>query len=114
MTAGFIIGGSTAKTVLIRAIGPGLATVGVPSGYLADPQLTLYDGNSVVITTNNDWGGDQTFTAAALRAGSFAIADTASKDAMILITLAPAKYTATASAVAGTSGLAIVEVYEVP
>jgi hypothetical protein len=51
MTAGFIIGGSTAKTVLIRAIGPGLANVGIGSGYLADPQLTLYDGNSTVITS---------------------------------------------------------------
>ncbi len=113
MTAGFVIGGSTAKTVLIRAIGPGLAAF-VPTGFLADPQLTLYDGNSAVITSNNDWGGDQAFTAAALRAGSFAISDTASKDAMILITLAPGMYTATASAAAGTSGVAIVEVYEVP
>lgn len=114
MTAGFIIGGSTAKTVLIRAIGPGLASVGVTSGYLADPQLTLYDGNSAVITSNNDWGGDAAFATAAQRSGSFAIADPASKDAMILVTLAPGKYTATASAASGTAGLAIVEVYEVP
>lgn len=113
MTAGFVIGGSTAKTVLIRAIGPGLAAF-VPTGFLADPQLTLYDGNSAVITSNNDWGGDQAFKAAALRAGSFAISDAASKDAIILITLTPGNYTATASAAAGTAGLAIVEVYEVP
>ena len=49
LTLGFTIGGSTAKTVLIRAIGPGLAAVGVTSGTLGDPQLTLFNSGSVAV-----------------------------------------------------------------
>lgn len=114
LTAGFVIGGATAKTVLIRAIGPGLAAVGVASGFLADPQLTLFDGASVAIRSNNNWGGDAALTAAATRAGAFLIANGASQDAMILITLPPGNYTATASGVGGAGGLALIEIYEVP
>ena len=55
LTLGFTIGGSTAKTVLIRAIGPGLAAVGIPvASSLGDPQLTLFNSSSVVIGGNND------------------------------------------------------------
>ena len=50
---------------------------------------------------------------AARAVGAFAIGGTASKDAIILATLAPGNYTAQVSAV-GTGGTAIVEVYEVP
>jgi len=114
LTLGFTVGGSTARTVLIRAIGPGLAGIGVTNGTLVDPQLTLYNSNSVAIAANNDWGGDPQISAAANRVGAFAIANPASKDAMLLITLASGGYTAKASGADGGGGLAIVEVYEVP
>ena len=41
LVAGFVIGGSTSKTVLIRASGPALGAFGL-SGTLADPQLQLF------------------------------------------------------------------------
>lgn len=116
MTLGFTIGGSTAKTVLIRAIGPslGLPPFGI-AGAMADPQLTLYDSTSTIIAANDNWGGDPQLTAAGARAGAFAILGGAtSKDSALLITLPPGGYTATASGVGGIGGLAIVEVYEVP
>jgi hypothetical protein len=115
LTAGFVIGGSTAKTVLIRVIGPalGLAPFNL-GGAMADPQLTLYDSGSNAIAANNDWGGDPALTAAATRAGAFTVSDPASKDAMLLITLAPGSYTVTGRGAGGTGGTAIVEVYEVP
>ena len=115
LTAGFFVGGATAKTVLIRAIGPGLAGVGVTSGAMPDPQLTLFSGQTV-IATNNDWGGDPQLTTAGNRVGAFAIANGASKDAMLLVTLAAgSSYTAQVSPATGTAGgTAIVEVYEVP
>ena len=50
---GFILQGSTPKTVLIRAVGPTLASSGV-SGVLANPKLDLYSG-STVIDSNDDW-----------------------------------------------------------
>lgn len=114
LTLGFTIGGSTAKTVLIRAIGPGLAVVGLTSGTLGDPQLTLFNSASVAIATNNDWAGDPAFVSSMTRVNAFAGFSTASKDAMLVLTLPPGGYTAMAAGNNGTSGLAIVEVYEVP
>ncbi|MSU22952.1 MAG: hypothetical protein EXS32_03925 [Opitutus sp.] len=114
LTLGFTIGGSTAKTVLIRAVGPGLAAVSVTSGTLGDPQLTLFNSASVSIATNDDWGADVQLTAAGSRVGAFRIGDAPSKDAMLLITLPAGGYTARATGGGNTSGLAIVEVYEVP
>ena len=115
LTLGFTIGGATAKTVLIRAIGPalGLAPFNI-QGAMADPQLTLFNSSSVSIATNNDWGGDTQLTAAGTSVGAFAISNGTSRDAMLLRTLPPGGYTATASGVGNAGGLAIVEVYEVP
>lgn len=115
LTLGFTIGGSTPKTVLIRAIGPalGLPPFGI-GGAMTDPQLTLFNSSSVAIKTNDNWGGDPQVVAAIAATGAFPVANTASKDAMLVATLAPGGYTATASGVGGLGGFTIVEVYEVP
>jgi hypothetical protein len=118
LTAGFVVGGSTAKTVLIRVIGPGIA---VPpfnvGGAMTDPQLTLFkvvNGSSVQIASNDNWGGDAQISSVANSIGAFGIQNTQSKDAMLLVTLAPGNYSAEATGVGGTGGNVIVEVYEVP
>ena len=55
LTAGFVIGGgSTPVRVLIRVAGPGLAQFGV-GGTVVDPQLALFNAQSVQIAANNDW-----------------------------------------------------------
>ena len=54
LIAGFIIGGTQAKQVVVRAIGPSLATSGI-SQPLADPTLELHDANGVLIQSNNNW-----------------------------------------------------------
>jgi len=112
LTAGFVIAGSTAKTVLVRAIGPGLAQFGVP-GLMADPRLELFNSSSVPIAANDNWGGDPQLTQAGTRVGAFVVTPTTSADAMLLITLAPGSYTAEVRGVTG-GGNALVEVYEVP
>jgi hypothetical protein len=112
LTAGFVIGGSTAKTVLVRVIGPALTAFGV-GGAMADPKLDLFSG-STVIASNDNWGGDAQIAAAAKAVGAFEITNAASKDAILFITLAPGGYTVQATGVNGTSGAALVEVYEVP
>ena len=98
--------------MLIRAIGPGLAVFGVPET-MPDPELKLYGAGSTVIAANDNWGGAAQLTTAGAGVGAFAIADPSSNDAMLLITLAPGKYTAEVSG-KRAGGAALVEVYEVP
>ena len=115
LIAGFVIGGSTSKTVLIRASGPALAAFGV-AGVLPDPQLTLLHG-STVLATNGGWAGDGEIAATAASVGAFAWSDPASKDSALLVTLPPGAYTAQVSGAAGTAGdtgVSLVEVYDVP
>jgi len=112
LTAGFVVGGNTAKTVLVRAIGPGLAQFGV-NGAMSDPKLALFDGAAVKIAENDNWGGDPKFTAVGNSVGAFAITTLDSKDAMILVTVAPGNYSAQVSGT-GSGGVGLVEVYEVP
>ncbi len=120
LIAGFVIGGSTSKTVLIRASGPALAQFGV-TGTLADPQLKLYrsnsDGSSTFLQSNNGWGGDAAIRATAPSVGAFAWNNSSSNDSALLVTLPPGGYTVQVAGAAGTSGdtgVALVEVYDVP
>jgi hypothetical protein len=111
LSAGFVIGGNASQSVLIRAIGPTLGSFGV-GGTIADPQLALFSGTNK-IGENNDWGGTAALAAAFVQVGAFAL-PAASKDAAILVTLAPGNYSVQVTGVGGTSGVALVEVYEVP
>ena len=116
LTVGFYVGGTSSKTVLIRAIGPtlGLAPFNIPAT-MPDPQLTLFNSAQVAIAANNDWGGDPVLVNTAGRVGGFGVTNPASKDAILMITLSPGSYTVEVSPAAGTpGGTAIVEVYEVP
>ncbi|MBS0662125.1 MAG: immunoglobulin domain-containing protein, partial [Verrucomicrobia bacterium] len=112
MIAGFVVSGNVPKRVLIRAIGPTLGGYGV-TGTLADPLLKLYQGDTV-IATNDDWGSVGTVASdAASQVGAFPLG-AGSKDAALLLTLAPGVYSAQVSGVGGTTGVALIEVYEVP
>jgi hypothetical protein len=112
LTMGFVVGGSTSQTVLVRAIGPtlGAAPFNI-AGVVADPQLALFSGQTK-INENNDWGGTAALTAAFTQVGAFAL-PAASRDAAILATLEPGSYTVQVTGVNATSGTAIIEVYEV-
>jgi hypothetical protein len=113
---GIIIGGSGSKQVLVRASGPALITLGV-AGTLAQPQLSLYSG-STVIAQNTGWSSGTAADTSALQA---AVTQTGltpfpvgSADCALLATLSPGAYTAIISGVNNTSGIALIEVYEVP
>lgn len=103
---GFIIGGSTPKKVLIRAVGPSLANFGI-TGVLADPTLQLFSGQTS-LAVNDDWGSAS--NAAEIQAS--ALAPTNAKESAILTTLNPGAYTAIMSGIASGVGIGIVEVYE--
>jgi hypothetical protein len=112
LIGGFVINGTTPKTVLIRGSGPTLATFAV-TGALADSMLSLYSGNTV-IATNDDWGtgnNPAVMTAAFAQVGAFAL-PAGSKDAALLVTLAPGAYTVHLTGVAGATGIALIEIYD--
>lgn len=121
LTAGFVLAGTTPKTVLVRAVGPTLASAPFNvSGAMADPRVELFSGQAVT-ASNDNWGtpvgpgapSAPQITAVFAQVGAFAL-PTGSRDAALLVTLAPGNYTAQVSGVGNTGGLAIVEVYEVP
>jgi len=112
LTAGFVIGGTTSKTVLIRAVGPTLTIYGV-SGVMPDPQLTVFN-NGGIIAYDAGWGGDPQLNAAMAAVYAFPFSDPGSKDSAVLLTLAPGSYTAQVDSASNTSGTTLVEVYEVP
>lgn len=110
MIAGLVVRGNAPKQVLIRAIGPTLANYGL-AGALSDPELVLRQGDTT-IATNDNWAGDAAIASATAARGAFAL-DSNSRDAALLITLAPGNYTVQVRGVGDTTGLALVEVYEV-
>ena len=111
LIAGFVVGGAGTKTVLIRGIGPTLAQFGV-EGAVANPQLQLFQ-NGVAIQSNDNWGGGAQLSSAFGQVAAFPLA-AASLDAALLVTLAPGQYSAQLSGAANTSGVALIELYEIP
>jgi len=110
LIAGFVIAGNGPETILIRAIGPGLAQFGL-TAVLPAPVLSLMDGQGNPLATNQGWGGGADLAAAASAAGAFPVpAD--SKDSELLVTLAPGSYTAVVASADTGSGTALAEVYE--
>ncbi|MBE2215225.1 MAG: hypothetical protein IAE82_15235 [Opitutaceae bacterium] len=115
LIAGFVINGNVPRRVLIRGVGPELVRLGVGDAH-PDPRLRLFDGDGAELAANDDWGTstDATEIAAVARSiGAFSLAQ-AGKDAALLRTLLPGAFTAHVSGPTGVSGIALVEVYEVP
>lgn len=109
MVVGFTVIGDKLLKVLVRAIGPSLSGV---TGTLADPVMSLYKGSSL-LHKNDNWGGSSTLASVFNTVGAAALS-TSSKDSAIYLTLAPGAYTAVVSGVNSTTGVARVEIYEVP
>ncbi len=113
LITGFVVSGDGARTLLIRGAGPSLGGFGVADA-LVDPRLRVYRGDTLV-AENDDWdqGTDAVQTSAtAASVGAFAFA-IGSKDSALVLTLPPGAYTAQVSGVNDTTGVALVEVYEV-
>ena len=104
--AGFIITGTDPKRVVVRGLGPTLTQFGV-SGVLADPTLNLHDSTGT-IATNDNWRDAQ--EAAILATG---LAPPNDAEAAIVLTLQPGNYTAILAGKNGTSGVGLVEVYDI-
>ncbi len=105
LIAGFIIGGSTHKTVALRALGPSLAAAGV-SQPLADPKVNLY-GASGLLASNDNWRDGALKELLDLQ-----LAPTRDIEAGMVITLPPGRYSVVVQGGA-TPGVALLEVYDV-
>lgn len=103
LIAGFIITGSQPKKIIVRALGPTLPV----NASLADPTLGLHDGNGVLIATNDNWRDTQQDE---LKATT--IPPTNDYDAAIVRTLVPGAYTAVLAGKGTTTGVGLVEVYD--
>lgn len=105
LIGGFIITGTESKKVILRAIGPSLTSAGV-TGALADPVLELHKPDGTVIT-NDNWKDTQE---AAIQATG--VAPTNAKESALIATLAPGSYTAIVSGKNGSTGIGLVEAYD--
>lgn len=111
LIVGFVIQGSGAKRVLIRGVGPTLASFGL-TGVLADPQFEVFaSGNATAVAKNDNWDASLAPTFAAV--GAFGLT-ASSRDAALVTSLAPGAYTVQVSGVNNGTGEALVEIYEVP
>jgi hypothetical protein len=114
LIAGFVVSGNVPKKLLIRATGPTLNAFGV-GGALADPVLQVRAlGNENILAFNDDWRGTVALKEQFQSVGAFRFFSDASRDAAVAVELPPGAYTATVSGKNNTTGVALVEVYELP
>jgi hypothetical protein len=117
IVSGFVISGTTPRNVLVRAVGPSLATFGVNDA-LTSVVLSVHQGDRLV-GSNNGWAGP-TRTAspetvdAFDRAGAFRFVDEASLDSALVLSLAPGAYTVQVKSGDTASGAALLEVFDLP
>ena len=103
---GFIVTGSSPENLVIRGIGPSLTDVGIPNA-LPDPILELHGPGAFATITNDNWRESQE---AAIQATGLSPRN--DLESVIMVTLTPGAYTAVLKSNDGSSGVALVEVYD--
>lgn len=109
LIGGFIVTGSAAKKVIVRAIGPSLSQHGV-SDVLADPTLELHDRNGALLRSNDNWRDDPIQASQISASG---LAPSNNLESAIIATLQPGNYTAIVRGTNSRHGVALAEVYDV-
>jgi hypothetical protein len=103
LIGGLIVVGQTAADAIVRAIGPSLT---VP-GAMADPTLELRDANGILLASNDNWRSTQ--QTAIIATGAAPIRDA---ESAIVYSFSPGSYTAIVRGANGSTGVAVVEVYQ--
>jgi hypothetical protein len=106
MIGGFIITGNTPKKVVIRGLGPSLASFGI-TDFLADPTLELRSSSGALLQQNDNWKDSQQ---AEIQAAGLAPSN--DRESAMVTTLVPGNYTALLTGKGGTTGVGTVEVYD--
>jgi hypothetical protein len=118
LIGGFYIVGGTSRTVLVQAIGPGIA--GPPfnvSGTLQSPSLSIHqyqNGKDVTLYQNTGWGSSQLLLNAAASVYASPVLQPGSADSELLVTLPPGGYTAEVFGADGGTGVALCGIYQLP
>jgi PKD repeat protein len=107
---GFVISGTQPQNVLLRAIGPTLASYGVTNS-LAAPHLRLFNAGGTLLLERDGWDGSGDLSATFARLGAFALAG-GSADAAVLVTLSPGVYSMHVTTTSSTGGIALAEIYD--
>jgi hypothetical protein len=107
LIGGFIVGGNQSKTVIVRALGPSLASQGIASA-LTDPNLELRDAAGNLLASNNNWADGA--NAAQIQSEGFAPSQPA--EAAVRVTLNPGNFTAVVRSANGATGIGLVEIYD--
>lgn len=106
---GFIIAGSTKKTIVLRGIGPSLAVNGSPvPGTLQDPVIELHRGDGTLLFANDNWKQSQRE-----RIQATGLAPTDDRESAIVMSLDPGSYTVIVSGKQDTTGIALFEAYDI-
>jgi hypothetical protein len=114
LIGGFIIQGPGPKRIMVRAIGPSLNSL--LAGTLQNPVLELHDGSGALIASNDDWNTTlinallPTDQAIAIQASG--LAPSHPNESAILATLNPGAYTGVVRGANNTTGIAVVEAYD--
>ena len=109
MIGGFIIRGPSKKKVLVRGMGPSLRSNGAPiPGALQDPMIEVHGSDGSVLTANDDWKDTQQ---SEIQASGLAPAD--NRESALSISLDPGNYTVILSGKNGTTGIGLVEAYDI-
>jgi hypothetical protein len=117
LVSGFVISGASNRAVLVRAVGPTLAAFGIRDA-LARPVLSVFQGERLV-GSNMGWSGSNSASMEAMndafdRAGAFRLVDATSRDACLVLSLAPGSYTVQVKSEDSAPGATLLEVYDLP
>jgi len=107
LIGGFIVTGTEPKTMVLRALGPSLSSFGI-SHALSDPVLSVYNSSRTLIATNDNWQADPGHSE--IEANGLAPANLL--ESATLQTLAPGAYTVIVRGKDPTSGIGLVELYD--
>jgi hypothetical protein len=126
LIAGFVISGPWTETLLVRAMGPSLAPMGV-TGALSATVLTVYDASGLAIATNAGWSNAsvlgkspvnvtimQATSAIFTLAGAFQPVSSSSADSAMIVELPAGAYTLEVAGAGNATGIALAEIYEIP
>ena len=105
MIGGFIISGDQPTKIILRAIGPSLAQLGIPDA-LVDPTLELHNGDGSLILQNDNWRSDQE-----QQILDSTLAPSDDRESAIITMLIPGPYTAIVRGADNSTGIALFEIY---
>jgi len=106
LIGGFIVGDVDNATVVVRALGPSLASYGV-SHPLSDPVLTIYDSRGTAIATNDNWQDNINW----IDVRKNSLSPPNERESALVLHLPAGRYTATVHGANGATGNALVEAY---